>query len=182
MRMHLTIAVLAATMTPSAAFAQGAPAAPASPTLAAGAVVYDPQGGEVGKIISLSGDAVIVDTGTNKATLPRSAFATGTKGPSINVTKAQLDEMVVAAAAKTSAARDAALVVGAQVHGKAGAMVGTVKEVTGDQVLIDRPEGAVSLSKNAFTVGAAGLTIWMTTAELEAAAKSAASPAPAPAQ
>lgn len=178
MKMHLTIAVLAATMTPTAAFAQGAPSAPASPTLAAGATVFDPQGGEVGKIVSQSGDAVVLDTGANKATLPRSAFTAGVKGPVINATKAQLDDMVVAAAAKTNAARDAALVVGAQVHGKAGAMIGTIKEVSGDQVLIDRPEGAVSLSKSAFTVGAAGLTIWMTTAELEAAAKSAAAPGP----
>ena len=177
MRMHLTIAVLAAAMAPTAAFEQGAPASPASPALAAGSMVYDPQGGEVGKVDSLSGETVVLDTGTHKATLPRNAFALSAKGPTINVTKAQLDDMVAAAAAKSSAALDAALIPGAPVHGKAGALVGTIKEVEGDQVLIERAEGVVSLTRKAFTVGSAGLTIWMTTEELDAAAKSAVEPA-----
>ena len=158
---------------PGAACAQAASAA-TSPALTVGATIYDPQGGEVGKIDSVSQDAVVIDTGAHKAALPRSAFGSGTKGPTVTITKAQIDEQVLAATQKAAAALDAALVTGAEVKGKAGTPVGTIKEVNGDQVVLDRPEGAVALSKKAFSAGPQGLLISFTAAELDAAAKAAA--------
>ena len=178
----LTVAALGVTLGGaiplSAVNAQAAPAAAESGvSLTVGATVHDPQGGEVGKIESIAGENVIVDTGTNKATLPKSAFGTGAKGPVISATKAQLDALVTAAAAKADAALTAALVPGAPVHGKSGALVGTVKEVNGDQVVIERPEGLVTLLKPAFAAGPNGLVISITAAELQAAAKATLSPA-----
>jgi hypothetical protein len=169
-----TIAVLGSLLSPTIATAQGTPAAAAtSQPLVAGSTVYDPQGGEVGKIDSVAGDNVVLDTGTSKATLLKSAFGTSPKGPTVNATKAQIDSMVAAASAKTNAALDAALVPGAQVFGKAGNLIGTVKSVEGGQVVLDRAEGPVSLTRQAFALTSGRVTISMTAAELDAAAKAA---------
>lgn len=149
-------------------------AAPAAPSVAVGTTVYGPQGGEVGKIDSVTSDTVVIDTGAHKATLPKSALGSGDKGPTITVTKAQIDEQVAAAIAQASAALDSALVSGAEVRGKAGAVVGTVKEVTGDQVVLELPSGPVSLTKKAFAAGSQGLSISLTVEELQAAAEAAA--------
>lgn len=169
------MAVVAAALAPSVAIAQPAPAANMNSPLAAGAVVYDPQGGVVGKVESLAGDNVVLDTGTVKATLPRTAFGSGAKGPSVNATKAQIEELVAASMAKANAALDAALVPGAVVRGAAGTLIGTVKEVSDGQVLIERDAGPVSLTKAAFAMGPSGLAISLTADELEVAAKGAAS-------
>jgi hypothetical protein len=170
---HLATALLGALLVPASALAQAESAPAAGASLAVGATVYDPQGGEVGTIESVSGDSVVLNTGTNKATLPKTAFGSGSKGPTVNATKAQVDAAVAQAAAKATAARDAALVPGAAVHGKAGSPVGTVKEVTGDNVILDRPGGAVTLTRQFFTAGANGLSLTLTAAELDAAAKAA---------
>lgn len=171
---HFVIAAAVALSVPGAASAQ-ASATSAAPVLTVGATIYDPQGGEVGKIDSLTNDAVVVDTGASKAALPKSAFAAGAKGLTVMITKAQIDEQVAAATQKATAALDAALVAGAEVRGKAGAPIGTIKEVTAEQVVIDRAAGPVSLSRKAFGMGAQGLFISMTAAELDAAAKPASS-------
>lgn len=170
----LVLTATAALSLPAAASAQAAATATATPNLTVGTVIYDPQGGEVGKIDSVSGDAIVVDTGAHKATLPRSAFGTGAKGPTVTITKAQIDEQVAAAAQKAAAALDAALVVGAEVRGKAGTPIGTVKEVSADKVVIDRTAGPVALARNAIGLGAQGLFISLTAEELDAAAKLAA--------
>ena len=170
-------AAAAILVTPSVSLAQSPtvvekPAA-AVPILAVGATVYDPSGGQVGTIESLSSDQIVIDTGTHKATLPRSALGSSTKGPTINATKAQIDALVAASEEKANAALNAALVPGAEVRGRSGSLVGTIKEVTGEQVLLDRPTGAVVLPNKAFATGPQGLVISMTAAELEAAAKAA---------
>ena len=170
----LPLAVLSAIMLcPAAALAQAAPATQANVTLGAGTLVYDPQGGDVGKIESVNGDNVVLDTGTHKATLPKSAFGTGAKGPTISMTKAQIDAAVAASLAKSQEALTTALVPGAEGRGKAGAVVGKIKEINGDQVILDRTEGAVSLNKNLFTLTSGALTLGLTAAEFEAAAKAA---------
>lgn len=171
---HFLVAAAAVASVPALAQAQTAPAANAAATVAVGGTIFDPQGGEVGKIVSMTGDAVVVDTGTNKATLPKSAIGTGPKGPIIAMTKAQIDEQVAAANQKASAAVEAAMVASAPVKGKAGGAIGTVKEVKGDQVIVARSAGSVALPKTAFGLGADGLFISMTAAELDAATKAAA--------
>lgn len=172
---NFVIATAAVLSVPGTVYAQSAPTVAAAPALAVGTTIYDTQGGQVGKIDSMTNDAVVVDTGNYKATLPKSAFAAGAKGPTVTITKAQIDEQVAAATQKAAAALDAALVVGAEVKGKAGAPIGTIKEVTAEYVVIDRAAGPVSLSRKAFGVGEQGLFIAMTAAELDAAAKPASS-------
>ena len=131
---HFLAAAAAVASVPTLAKAQtaapAAPAANAAASVAVGGTIFDPQGGEVGKIVSMTGDAVVVDTGANKATLPKSAIGSGPKGPIIAMTKAQIDEQVAAANQKASAAVEAAMVTGAPVKGKAGGAIGTIKEVS----------------------------------------------------
>lgn len=174
MRMSkFVISVSLAILLPGAALAQAPAPATAGPALSVGVTIYDPQGGEAGKIDAITNDAVVLDTGTHKATVPKSAFGSGAKGPTITATKAQIDAQVAAALDKAAGELNAALVPGAEVRGKAGVVVGTIKEVNGDQVVIDRASGPVSLTKKAFASGPQGLIISFTAAELDAAAKAA---------
>lgn len=180
-------ALLSAATLPLGATAFAAPPAPAAPAAAAatptttavtaGATVYDSQGVAVGTVESVSGDNVVLAIGASRATLASSAFATGPKGVTINTTKAQLETAVAQATAQNTASLDSALAVGADVQSKDGVVVGKVKSVAGDQVVLDRPAGAVTLAKQFFTSGSAGLTIALSAAELEAAAKAAGAPA-----
>ncbi|WP_338466417.1 hypothetical protein RXV95_12755 [Novosphingobium sp. ZN18A2] len=168
-------AALATAMLPAAsAYAQAA-----APQLTAGTTVYDPQGGEVGTIVSSAGGNVVIDTGANKATIPGAAVTKGDKGPQIAYTKAQLDAAIQAAAGQAQAKLQQSLVPGTLVYGKGGAMVGAVKEVKDTQVVVTRPGNVlVALPKSAFTVGAQGLQISMTSAQLDTQLQAAAPATP----
>ena len=168
----LSIGTAAAAQTPAAA-----PAA-AAPALAAGATVYDPTGAEAGTVDSINGDLVVVSTGTNKISMPKSSFGAGAKGPMVSVTKAQIDAAAGQAAAQQTAALKSALVVGASVKGTGGASIGTVKSVAADNVVVQSAKGPVAVPLTAFSAGAGGgLTIAMTAAEFDTAAAAATSSA-----
>lgn len=183
--------VIGAAMLPAAAIAQTSSAAPpadaASATNAAagvtvGATVYDPQGSEVGTVESVSGGNVVVNTGTNRATLAATSFGKGAKGPTVSATKAQLDAAVADASAKAKTAVRAALVPDAEVRGKDGAVVGKVKAVNGDNVVLDRAAGPVTVPSQYFTTSQNGLALTISAAELDnAAAVASANPGTAPA-
>ena len=98
------------------------------------------------------------------------AFGKGENGPTITVTKAQLDEMMAAQVAAANTARDAALVAGAAVVSPKGAALGTIKSVEGDAVVLDSPSGAVQLKREHFALDANGALTALFTAEQVAAA------------
>ncbi len=154
-------------------------AAPATPSLSAGAMVYDGAGDEVGTILSAEGGTVVLDTGTNRASLAAASFGVGPKGPVIGMTKLQLNTAIENAAAQTAAALDAALVVGAPVLSQDGQSVGTVKEIKEGIVVLDRPSGAVALPRANFTASSAGLALRMSAQQLEDAIAQTAAPSPA---
>lgn len=176
-------ALAGALIAPTIVHAQAAAPAPTTtPTaagVAVGAKVFDSAGVEVGAIEKVDGDSVVVAIGTLRATLAKSAFAVAPGGVSVAATKAQLETALAAAKAQAGDSLSAALVADAEVKSQDGAVVGTIKEVNGDQVVLDRPDGAVSLARQFFSTGANGLTLRMTAAQLDAAAK-AAQPASAP--
>lgn len=158
----------------SASVMAQAPAAPASPTasapnLVAGAKVFDAAGDEVGTIVSVDGGTAVLDTGTHRASLAASSFAANAKGPVIGMTKSQLNSAIEDAAAKSVAALNAALIVGADIRSQDGIVVGKVKEIQADSVVVDRPSGAVGLPKGSFLVASGGLGISMTAKQLEEA-------------
>lgn len=65
-----------------------------TPQLTAGAKVFDTKGGEVGTIEEVKDAMVVISTGTAKATLANTAFARGSIGPVIAMTKAEVEDAV----------------------------------------------------------------------------------------
>lgn len=87
--------VLAQEAAPTAPEAPAAEAPPAqAATAKAGDTVYDPSGQVVGTVESVSGGNFVLSTGSNKATLPISALGSGPNGPSISMTKDQLEAAI----------------------------------------------------------------------------------------
>ena len=88
---------------PAMAQDAAAPAAPEAPaaqaaTAKAGDTVYDTAGEVVATIESIEGQNAVISTGSAKATVPLSSFASGPKGPTISMTKAQLEAAISSAA------------------------------------------------------------------------------------
>ncbi len=158
-------AALATALLPAAALAQ----------VAAGATVYGPQGGEVGTIVSVDGGVVTLDTGAHKAPLPENAFGKSDKGPTITVTKAQIDSMMEEQIAAANAQRDVALVTDAAVISAKGLPLGTIKSIDGDAVVLASTSGPVALRREHFAVNPQGALMALFTAEQVAAAASSAS-------
>lgn len=156
-----------------AAFAKDAPPAPAvaaAPTV--GATVVDPQGGVVGKIVSVAGTSVVIDTGTNKATIDAASIGASANGPTIAFTRAQLDAAVAGATQEAAAKLNAALVAGAAVKSQDGVAIGTIKEVTAQgNVVIERPGSKpVALPKDTLMLNAAGeVSLLFSAGQFEAA-------------
>jgi hypothetical protein len=182
----IAAALMGVMMTPGAVLAQDEAAATA-PELAVGGTVYDPEGGVVGTIEKMAGGNVVISTGTNSATLGANAFVKGPNGPVIGMTKEELDAAVEQAAAKAQAAKDAALVPGAQVSSSDGVVVGTVDKIEGENVFLKLTDGAITLQKEHLTTGPEGLKLFMTAAQFQSAvtaakqAQQAAQEEPAPA-
>lgn len=135
----------------------------------AGAAVSDTSGNPVGTIESVSGDLAVVSTGTNKVSLPVSAFGQGEKGPIIAMTKAQLDAAASGAKADAKADLTAQLTAGASVYGSDGAVVGTVDSTDAQFATLNLGDQKVKLPLDSFGKGAQGAVIGMTAAELKAA-------------
>ncbi|MCB2079970.1 MAG: hypothetical protein KDE55_20025, partial [Novosphingobium sp.] len=153
---------LAMASLPAAAHAQAAPA------LAAGATVYGPQGGEVGKIEKVDGDVVVVNTGTHTATLQKSAFGSNDKGIAIGFTQAQLNQAIEAADQAAQAKLTAALVAGAAVRTMDGVPLGVIKSVAEDgTIVVQREAGPFSLKKDQFSTDNEGVIIRLTKQQID---------------
>ena len=105
-------------------------AASAAPTV--GATVYGPQGNQVGTIEQVDAQTVIVNTGKHKVPLGVDAFGEGETGPTITVTREQLDAMMDQQLAEVAAQRDAMLVAGTTVFSADKQPVGTIESITDD--------------------------------------------------
>ena len=164
-------AVSLVAMAPIAAHAQTAAPAPAAKATPAkvGDTVYDDAGVEVGKIESITNGVAVVFTGTNRASVSLTSFGVSPKGPTFGLTKAQLNEAAVKAAAEVQAALRTKLTVGTDVHGKNGAPVAKVKSVDGDNVVLASAKGDVTIPITGLGTNDQGIFIGMTQAEFDAA-------------
>lgn len=164
----LSLGVAAAVATP--ALAQDA-AATATADLSVGTKVFDSEGAELGTIASAQGANVVVDLGAGKqVTLPANSFGKLEQGPTIGATKAQVMAAVDQAAAGNEAKLTAALQPGAEVRGVNGnSVLGKVKLVAADGVVLTSPTGDVKLPRNAFFIGQAGLATSFTAEQFAAA-------------
>ena len=181
MRRNILLAALPLALAAAAASqpAFGQAAAPAA-QIAVGAKVSDTAGGEVGTIAGIDGDHVILKTDKHEVRLPSASLGPGQGGLVMAMTR----EQVNAAVEQSLAEANAKLAAGATVTGSAGDTVGTIEAIDAQFVTVKLGSGtSVRLPRNAVAAGPNGAVIGMTAAELEAAAKGAASaPAPAPAE
>jgi hypothetical protein len=142
----------------------------------AGQTVYGSDGAEVGKIDKVENGTAVVNTGTHTLGLTLDKFGKSPKGPTISVTKAQLDDLVEKANADAAAKLDAALVVGAAVVDNAGATLGTIDKVDGDNIVLKTEKGPVSMTRKYFAMTNGALTALVTKdqvlASLDSASKS----------
>ena len=154
-----------------AAVALAATPALANDQVVAGATVTGPEGNTVGTIVSVDNGQAVLDTGKHQVPLGVTMYGQGENGPTITVTKAQLDEMMDAQLAEAAAKRDAALVVDAAVLSADGQPVGTVYTVdTADMVIIKNDTKIVTLKRDAFALDANGaLMVLYTAGDLTAA-------------
>ncbi len=149
----LAILATALAATPIAAHAQDV-----------GATVYGNDGNPIGTIESNDGTNAVINTGKYSAALPVSAFGASDKGPTLNITKAAIEEQLAAAQAaqeqamaeakakaeaEAAAALQAALVVGAPVTTADSQSLGMVDEISGDNVIIKGEDDTlVTLPRN----------------------------------
>jgi preprotein translocase subunit YajC len=166
MKIRMLLAAAALSVTPLPALAQGAPAA-----IHVGATVTDTAGGTVGTITAVNGATVTLRTDKHEVPIPVGSFATSGTQVVFGMTRDQLN----AAIEQASAASQAAFAVGAQVHDRDGALVGTVAALDADVVTVQMDTQRIRLPRAALAGSANGLVTGATIAELRAAT------APAPA-
>ncbi|AKM07235.1 hypothetical protein [Pelagerythrobacter marensis] len=157
----MAITAIAAAGLATAAHAQG---------VSVGATVYGPEGNSVGTIENVAEGVVTVNTGKHRAPLPANAFGEGEQGPTITVTKAQLDQMLDEQLAAANAQRDAALVATAAVITADNQQLGVVKSVEGDNVIVTGADTDLNLLREHFAVNQSGqLIVLFTQAQIQQA-------------
>ena len=140
-----------------AAVALAATPALANEQVAAGAVVTGPEGNEVGTIVSVENGQAVLDTGKHKVPLGVEMYGQGEAGPTITVTKAQLDGMMDAQLAEAAAKLDAALVEGAAVVSAEGHPFGTIYTVDNEgMAIVQNEDGIVTLARDSFAISPEG--------------------------
>lgn len=150
-----------------------APALAQDASLAVGAKIYGPDGAEVGTIEKIQGEAVVVNTGSLTAALPADSFGTSDKGPTIGWSKADLEAAVTAANDKAKAELEAALVAGAEVYSSDAVLLGKVKEVSAEGIVVELASGPAALSREQMALQGGKLTFRATAADVQAAAQAA---------
>jgi len=153
-----------------------------------GATVMGNDDNAIGQVTSNDGTTVVVNTGTYEVPLPVDSFGTSEAGPTLNITKVQLEEMmaqqvaaqqqaeaerqaaIAAQEAEMAAALEAALVPGAAVITADAQALGTVGELLDGNVVVSKDGELVTLPSELFAVDAEGqLMVLANLADIEAA-------------
>jgi len=158
-------AALALAATPAALMAQAAAPAVA---VAVGTTIYGSDGQPVGTVTAVADGTVTVDTGAHTAALPANAIGKTDKGPTVSLTKAELDTQIEQMTADQTAKLTAALVAGAAVLDVDGAALGTIKSVEGESVVVEGPNGAFTLKPEHFSLPGDKLTAAVRAADVAA--------------
>ena len=134
-----------------------------------GATIYGSDDGEVGTVERVQPGAVVVNLGAVSATLPADAIGEGAKGPTIPLTKAELVAAVNQANNQAEAALAAALVPGADLYSSDAVLLGKVKEVQDDLVVVELASGPISLPRPHIALKDEKVTFLATAADVQAA-------------
>ncbi|TIX51808.1 hypothetical protein [Alteraurantiacibacter aquimixticola] len=122
-----------------------------------GATVMGNDGNAIGTVLSNDGTLVTVDTGKHQVPLGVEMFGSDENGPTLNIAKAQLDQMMDDQIAAATATRDAALVVGAEVVTADQQSLGAIDEIDGDNIVImSADESKFTLPRELLAVDANG--------------------------
>jgi hypothetical protein len=156
-------AALAFAAAPAALLAQ----APAQ-DVAVGTTIYGSDGQSLGTVTAVANGTVTVDTGSHQAALPATAIGKTDKGPTVGLTKAELDAQIESLAADQAAKLAAALVAGAPVVDVDGAALGTIKTVEADAVVVEGANGAFTLKPEHFSLQGDKLTAAVRAADVAA--------------
>jgi hypothetical protein len=163
----------------SLATISGVASAQAAASVTAGATVYGSDGNPVGTVDKVENGVASLNTGAHVVALPLDKFGKSDKGPSIAVTKAQLDELAAQATAQANAKLDAALTTGAAVTDSKGTALGTIDSIDGDNIVLKTDAGSVTLTRQYFALApAGGLMALVTRDQVEQTIKGAGAAAP----
>ena len=146
----------------SAALLLASPAA--AETLRVGATVNDPQGGQVGTITAVDSQYVTLRTDRHETRLPVASFTATDNAVLFALTRDQLNAQIDQALAQAQAA----IAVGAVVHGRDGGVIGPVEAVDGQNVTVRFGAQQVQFPRSALAPGQSGLVVGFTVAELQA--------------
>jgi len=138
-------AALAFAAAPAAVLAQGA-------DIAVGTTIYGSDGEPVGTVTAVADGVVTIDTGAHVAALPADAIGNTDKGPTVGLTKGELDSQIEQLTADQRAQLTAALVEGAAVVDIDGAALGTIKSVDDNGVVVESANGAFTLQTEHFSL------------------------------
>lgn len=136
----------------------------AAETLRVGAVVTDPQGGEVGTITAVDSQYVTLRTDRHETRVPAASFTATDTAVLFALTRDQLNAQIDQALAQAQAA----IAVGAVVHGRDGAVIGPVEAVDEQNVTVRFGARQVRFPRAALAPGQDGLVVGFTVAELQA--------------
>ena len=135
-----------------------------------GSTIFGSDGGEVGTVERVDGANVVINLGSVTAAMPASSIGENEKGPTIGWTKAELEAAVNEANAQAEAALAAALVTDAEIYSSDAVLLGKVKEITADDlVVVELASGPASLPRQQVALQDGKLTFLATAADLEAA-------------
>ncbi|MBX3561980.1 MAG: hypothetical protein KF780_09240 [Sphingomonas sp.] len=139
------------------------PAAVSAQTLSVGTPVTDPDGGPVGTITAIEGDAVLLRTDRHEVRLPASSFAVTEEAALIGLTRDQLNTQVDQMLAQAQQA----FVVGATLHDREGAVIGQVEALDDETLTVQISGQQVRLPRAAVAAAPNGLIVGATLAELQ---------------
>lgn len=146
------------------------PAAAQQPSpVTVGAMIYDFDGGEVGTVQSVSGDAAVVSTGSARVTLGLRSFRLSQGRLVISMTRTQLEAAAQGAQARGDEEVRVQITPGAIIYDRNGAQAATVESVDGGRVTISAGAIRAVFPLSAFTAGPRGPQINRTAEEFQAA-------------
>lgn len=127
--------------------------------------VVDTAGNPVGTIVSVKADTLVLKTDRHEIQLPVASFTPSEGKLLFAMTRAQIN----AETDKAMAAAEASVVVGADVRGPGGNVVGAIESLDSDNVTLKLASGElVKMPRNSVAGSPTGPVIGVTAAELKA--------------
>ena len=141
-------------------------------TIRVGAVVTDPQGGQVGTITAVDSQFVTLRTDRHETRLPVTSFTATDNAVLFGLTRDQLNGQVEQALAQAQQA----IAVGVVVHGRDGGVIGPVTAVDAQNITVTFGDRPVVFPRASVAPGPSGLIVGFTVAELQAQISASAGP------